>query len=102
MKLDARRGDIGWYVWHVKECRKVERCVFVDDEAATWGEYPGRFQMMVHAALHGELPVVEHQATAIRIIFAKRLVLIDPIEDGDEGTDSTEALRRDLFNMEPS
>ena len=93
MRLDARNGDRFWDVWHVRECRKIEMCVFVDDQTCTWGEYPGRFEMMTHAAIYGDLPVIEHQAKSIRIIPARRLVLIDPIDDCDGAEDESEELK---------
>lgn len=94
MRLDARRGDIGWHVWHVPRCELVRYCVWVDDATAQYGAWESsRAHIDALIAVCGirlagdkRRPSPEpptHQARRITIHAERRLVLIDPIEDED-------------------
>ncbi len=91
MRIDARKGDQGWDVFDVPACRRVERCVWVDDVLAQYGAWPNA-EAIVSAALFSffgpqEPPVT--QAKRIVLHADRRLVLIDPVEDSEPEADAT-------------
>ena len=84
MRLDARNGDTGWYVWHVGQARHVENAVWVDDDLARWADRP---------RLPVDPEIAEHQAQRIAILPSRRLVLIDPV--GNEHDERDRLVERD-------
>lgn len=82
MRLDARQGATGYFVWHVEECRHVS-CVWVDDETNQWGDYTRPFNW------HGPdgLGTTAHQARRIQIFLDRKLVLINPLADDAPAAD---------------
>lgn len=73
MRLDARKGDVGWYVFDCARCRPVESVVWCDDETARWGYLLLRNAILVR------------QEQRISIYPQRRLVLFNEIElNGDE------------------
>lgn len=75
MRLDAREGDGGYYVFHVPTCRPVPDVLWVDDET--------RQYFVVAAYLMASDVYVGEVETAERIIIdqQRKLVLIDPVDD---------------------
>lgn len=80
MRLDGRRGDRNWQVWHCEEARLLPHVVVVDDVLSLWVEYVFPFQMR-----RGELAVRVCKATRIQILTNQRLVLINPLADSQMG-----------------
>lgn len=79
MRLDARKGDFPWNVWHVERGEPIKQCVWADDESNEWGEYTGRIDTILWEAI-----IDTHQARKIVICPDVRVVLINPIEDTDD------------------
>lgn len=78
MRLDARRGDGPYSVWHAEEMRYLKHVVWLDDDLHAWGEYvwpPVREgdHLMVRAML----------AKRILIMPDRRLIVINPLEDDE-------------------
>jgi hypothetical protein len=84
MRLDAMKGDSGWFVWHCRLMKTVDLVIWVDDFLAQYGAWPDRTTLEA-ALLSGKLssPPV-HQADRIAIITTKRLILIDPIGEQEQ------------------
>lgn len=82
MRLDARAGDAGWHVWHVPRARRMQHVIWVDDALAQWAGWEAKPKdwQLLQAGFEGP-PV--HQMKRIRIVPAARVVLLDPVEDGD-------------------
>jgi hypothetical protein len=76
MRLDARKGDLGWLVWDSRRCERVRHCAWVDDQTSEYGIYA-----MPRKFIDGRLFVNEYRAERIAIISTSRLILIDPIAD---------------------
>lgn len=83
MRLDARKGDGGWHVWHVPRARRMKHVIWVDDGLAQWGGWEAAppSWLLLQTGLNGP-PV--HQMKRIRIMPAARVVLLDPLDDDDE------------------
>ena len=82
MRLDANKGDRG-FVWHCVECRKIDHCVWVDDETCEYAVHmfgpDGKYVISGKSILKRV-----HKAKKIRITRgAQWIVLIDPIDDRD-------------------
>lgn len=91
MRLDARKGDAGWHVFHVPRAQVVPDVIWVSDETHRWAQYrrtaTGR---LIVSSFGSSLDYEVHQAKLIRIIPSKKLVLIDPIDDPDAEKDDQE------------
>jgi hypothetical protein len=85
MRLDARKGDHFWRVWHVEECCVVKLCVWVDDETHRYGVRHSPITIIDRR----ELLIDEFQARKIVIYGSRRLVLINPADDDIEATVDT-------------
>lgn len=81
MRLDARKGDVQWSVWHVPSCRPVKGCVWIDDATATAGFYTRPF-----VRCGDSFEIRTEQYERIRIVTDLRLVLIDPVDDQETET----------------
>ena len=79
MRLDARKGDTGWFVFDVPHCAQIKCCVWVDSDTANYGAWRSHPSLL--DVFLGEPPV--HQAKLIRIDVAARTVLIDPVEGAE-------------------
>lgn len=80
MKLDARNGKYdGWTVYHVRRCVVLRGVVWVNDDARQWFQYEMPLRLV-----DGEPYGAIHDAERIVIDPARRLVLIDPVEDEDD------------------
>jgi|JI10StandDraft_1071094.scaffolds.fasta_scaffold3074644_2 hypothetical protein len=90
MRIDARAGDTGWCVFHVPQAGVLKYVIWVDDETAMWCEFAHPLRL---DRATGSAATITHQAKAIRIIPADRLVLIDPVDDSE---DITEPAQKDL------
>jgi hypothetical protein len=82
MRLDARKGDTGWFVWDCRRAREVPYCVWVDDAAAQYGHWENEDHHRA-AVLAGWPPSVA-QVERIAIITTSRLVLIDPVDEEEK------------------
>jgi hypothetical protein len=82
VRLDARKGDTYWTVYHAEECRVLKDVVWVDDETHQWGTY-GQISATdtFLSLIDGRLPTITHQARKIEICTGPRVVIINPIED---------------------
>lgn len=91
MRLDARKGDVGWHVFHVPRVQVVPDVIWVSDETHRWAQYrrTANGQLIV-SSFGSSLDYEVHQAKLIRIIPSKKLVLIDPIDDPDAEKDDQE------------
>lgn len=92
MRLDGRRGDHGWFVWHVERCAPVRRVVWIDDETCEWTEYS-----FPYVVANREPSTTLHKAKRIWIIPPRKLALINPLDDetGMEGIwEAIDARRR--------
>lgn len=76
MKLDARKGDTGWYVFDCARCCPVESVVWCDEETARWGHVPPPGS--------DGCALTVHQEHRIRIYPERRLVLFNEVELDDE------------------
>lgn len=79
MRLDARAGDMGWFVFDVKRLRAVPEAVWVDDQSARWGAYA--FPSL-------SISLVELQEERIRIYPEKRLVMFNEVDDENDAHSS--------------
>ena len=74
MRLDARKGDIGWPCYDAKRCRMVPLVVWVDDADATWGEW-----------VRDPFPNTRtHQENRITIYPSRKLVIFNEVDDDVE------------------
>ena len=76
MRLDARKGDLNWTVYHAEECRVLKQVVWIDDETAQWWEHLEPVRVEGH-----EIPGRLCRARKILILPEHRLVIINPLED---------------------
>ena len=76
MRLDARNGDHGWFVWDCRNCCSPHAVVYVDDVTAEWGQYALPLRLVGE-----EIEILHHRAQVIAILADKRTVLIDPVFD---------------------
>lgn len=74
MRLDAHKGDTGWYVFHVPTARVVPFVVWVDDETC---EYCTVEPLGPSFSFSFRV----NKAKRIAIYVARKLVLIDPVDD---------------------
>jgi hypothetical protein len=82
MRLDARKGDTGYSVYHVERCEKVKHVVWVDDVTNEYGAYP---DVLIRPPTRtGNLSITVHKARNILINTSTRLVLINPVDDSDD------------------
>ena len=88
MRLDARKGDTGWFVYDAEACRKIEYAVWFDDETAQYGVYDGLF-----FALVGEPTTI--QAKRIVIYPDRKLVIVNPVEDDEDAGESESTNKRE-------
>lgn len=101
MRLDARKGDTGWYVFHVPRAQCVPDVIWICDETHQWAQYwrgtNGRLIGITPFSLDYEV----HQAKLIRIFPSRKLVLIDPIDDPDAEKDDQEVNQLKLGCTQP-
>lgn len=93
MRLDARKGDVGWHIFHVPRAQVVPDVLWISDETHRWAQYrrATNGQLIGVVSSFGfSLDYEVHQAKLIRIIPSKKLVLIDPIDDPDAEKDDQE------------
>lgn len=76
MRLDARKGDLNWWVYHAEECRMLKSVVWIDDETNEWFEY-----CMPLRAVGNEVDGRLQKARKIAIYADRKLVIINPVED---------------------
>ena len=81
MRLDARKGDFPYFVWHAEECRELIHCVWVDDALCEWFEYCAPYQL--NAAGDGVIGSV-YKAKKIDIYLGRRVVIVNPIADEEQ------------------
>jgi hypothetical protein len=91
MRLDAWKGDSGWFVFHVPSCAPVKNVAMVDDQAAVYEVYVVPCVRRFDSA---GLETTQHKARRIEIYPDRMLVLIDPVED--EGPEVTMTGQFDL------
>lgn len=101
MRLDARKGDVGWHVFHVPRAQVVPDVLWVSDETHRWAQYrrTANGQLIVVSSFGSSLDYEVHQAKLIRIIPSKKLVLIDPIDDPGAEDDLNEL---ELLEIDPT
>lgn len=88
MKLDARKGKYdGWTVYHVRRCVVLRGVLWVDSDARQWFQYEMPLRLV-----DGEPYGAIHDAGHIVIDPARRLVLIDPVDDEDDTEGALRAL----------
>jgi hypothetical protein len=76
MRLDAREGHYRAIVYHAELCRVLRRVVWVDDAIPAYGEFTGRNDGY-------EMEIIEHRAS--KIVIGPDMIIINPVEDEDEG-----------------
>lgn len=76
MRLDARKGDIHWSIYHAEECRLLRYVLWIDSDTAQWCDVVQPMKLV-----DGELVTHTHQARKIAIYEDRRLVIINPIAD---------------------
>lgn len=82
MRLDARNGDVGWFVWDSRRCISPSHVVWCDDVSMQWGGYrtrPDSAALMMSARKPDTLPT--HTEAHIVILPQHRLVLFNPVGD---------------------
>lgn len=79
MRLDSRKGDTNWRVYHARRCVVLRNVVWVDDETCQWCQYddPPRVVGL-------DVASTVHQADRIVIDPSRRLIVIDPVEDAED------------------
>lgn len=81
MRLDSyNKGDVGWLVWHVEQCRQVDRVLWVDDVTAEYCQL--RYPIVV---VGDELMADVVQVRRISILSSIHLVLVNPVDPGQVG-----------------
>jgi hypothetical protein len=88
MRLESSKGHRAT-VWHAEECRRIERCVWVDDEIPAWGEATGK--LVRDSAGNQDMEVVSFRAK--KIVIGNGVVIINPVEDADD-TDNRLTVRK--------
>lgn len=73
MRLDARKGDWNWEVYHVEWCCSLRDVQWLDDVT-------NEYARVIAASVYGVLTQV-FLAKKILIIPTSRLVLINPVSD---------------------
>jgi hypothetical protein len=86
MRLDARTGDTGWYVFDCAKCRPVEEVVWCDEETARWGQVLRDVPFVSHGTRLPFDALLVRQEQRIRIYPERRLVLFNEVELDDEDT----------------
>lgn len=79
MRLDARRGDNDWTVYHATRCEVLQGVVWVDDCTMQWCQH--EFPLRV---VGDDVASRVYDAERIVIDGGRRLVLIDPVADEDD------------------
>ena len=74
-----------WQVYHCTQARMLTHVVWVDDVLRQWCEFDWPLRPLGDSAAK-----TVHQASAIRIMVDRGLVLIDPIVDDGEARDRME------------
>lgn len=85
MRLDARKGDFGWTVWHCERCEVMHGVAWCDDETNELGIY------------REPMPPVMIEVVRVRkilIVPARRMVLVNPLEGVDELEAPADAIGR--------
>lgn len=88
MRLDARKGDVGWQVWHAELCCPVDNVIWIDSDSAEYEQYIFPYIESLANALDR---AVVGNGPQTRIIKAKRIVIyperrfvvVNPIEVND-------------------
>lgn len=82
MRLDARDGDGGYWVFHVPTCKPIRDVLWVDDVSLEYFVVHG--YMVMSNVYYGE----NHKAEKSIVIDKRRkIVLIDPVDDDPKPTD---------------
>lgn len=79
MRLDANKGDTDWNVWHAEELRELRFVLWIDDEAKQWAQAAQPLRPEGDS-----LAVNVFSAKRISILPARRLVIVNPIEDDED------------------
>lgn len=79
MRLDGRKGDRPWWVYHAERCEMLHDIVWLDDVTNEWAKL-----IRPICIVNNEAGVTVHRARKIQIIHAMRLCIINPIEDAAE------------------
>ena len=80
MRLDARKGDVGWPCYDAKRCCMVDHVVWIDDQTATWCE-------LVKRADPPFIDEIVRQEERITIYPSRRLVIFNGIKGADDEED---------------
>lgn len=99
MRLDARKGDYPYNVYHAERCEMLKTVVWVDDETHQWGEHArnaaGHIVIVANDAL-----MVTHQEKKIVIYLDRRLIIINPVAD-DQPERITDEVVDKIIEIEP-
>jgi hypothetical protein len=74
MRLDGRKGDRGWYVWHCEELKEINMVVWVDDNISEYATYQD---------VKNPEDIGIHKAKKIEIIIPSKTIFINPISDNE-------------------
>lgn len=77
MIIDARQGELGWYVWHAELCQRLNYIVWVNDQTNEYCQLIFPFVMDREKAFG---KTVTKKAKKIEIIFERKTIIINPLE----------------------
>lgn len=78
MILDARKGDVDYFVYDVKRMVRPQNVLWVNDQTAQWAQ-----TITPYVFLQGQLASTVHQEEKITIHLAKKIVLFNEVDDQD-------------------